>query len=97
MDRFIRGAFCLDWDVTDMEAWEAKHMKQLEKVGEFCNTFEIEFQCGTTEHDRYIIEYRIISSTAQRCNSLYRELRDLIKEYFDKPEELHQFGGRIMR
>lgn len=95
MDRFIRGAFGLGSNVTDLEAWETKHMKQLEKVGEFCKMFDIEFQCGTTEHDRYIIEYRIISSTAQRCNSLYREFRNLIKECFDKPEELHQFKGRL--
>lgn len=95
MDRFIRGAFCLDRDVLDLADWEAAHMKQLEKIGEFCNLLNIEFQCGTTEDNKYIIEYRVIASTAQRCNSLYRELKDIIKEYFTKPEELHQIKGRL--
>jgi hypothetical protein len=97
MDRFIRGSFCLGYDVTDLDAFETANIKRLEKLGEFCNMFDIEFQCGTTESNRYIIEYRIITPTAQRCNSLYREFKDLLKEYFDKPEELIQFKGRLMK
>lgn len=95
MDRFVRGCFGLAENITNLEEFEATHMKQLEKIGEFCNMFDIEFQCGTTESNYYVIEYRIISTTAQRCNSLYKELKDTIKEYFGKPVEFNQIKGRL--
>ena len=95
MDRFVRGTFCLDRDVVDLENWEQLHKLQLEQIGELCKILDIEFQCGLTEDNKYIIEYRVIAPTAQQCNSFYRELKTTLKEYFTKPEELQQFKGRL--
>jgi hypothetical protein len=96
MKKFIKGAFELDKNVTDLVAYEKPIEGKLKKICDWGDQFKISIQFGTTEDNTYLCEYRVIANTKTLCNGLIRELKELLHEAFPTVKTLWQMSGNYL-
>lgn len=96
MRKFVKGCLELDYNITDLEAYEKPKERKLNEVVEFCKKFDIEVVFGTSDDNTYLCEYRVEANTKQLCNSLFRELKDMLKEIFPHCKSSWQMGGSLL-
>jgi len=93
MKKFIKGTLELDKNVTDLVAYEKPKTKQLEALVKWCDRFNVAIQCGTSDDNTYLCEYRIVAQTKALCNGLFRELKEILHESFPYVKTLWQASG----
>ena len=96
MKKFIKGAFELDRDVTNLEEYEEKHKETIEKIIDWANRFNVAFGMGTSDDNTYLIEYKIVDKNATCCKYLLYELRSILKSEWKKAKELWQGSGDVL-
>ena len=94
MKKFIKGTFEIEKNVADLEAYEQKHKDGIDRMIDFANSFGIQYQCGTSDDNTYLCEYKIVSNTARMCNSLLAEFKSYLKDAYGKvPKVIWQAKG----
>ena len=93
MKKFIKGAFELDKDVTDIEAYEKKKESYLKYICDWGDKLGIAIQFGTTEDNKYLCEYRITAKTKAMCNGIAKELKEMLKQIFPCTKMCWQASG----
>lgn len=93
MKKFIKGTFELDTNVTDLAAYEQKKETKILAIIDWCNTFNVAVNMGTSDDNTYLCEYKIVAKTKSMCNSLLRELKEMLKECFPYVKLVWQASG----
>lgn len=93
MKKFIKGTFELDKDVTDLVAYEENKNDKLLAIVDWCNRFGVAINCGTTDDNTYLCEYKIVANTKTMCSGLLRELKEMLKDCFPYVKSLWQGSG----
>lgn len=94
--KFIRGAYQLAENVTDLDAFNREHGAAAEGLIDWANDNGVMMRCGTSDDNRYLCEYKIICSTVSGCKGMRSELRHEIKTRFPKAKELwHGLGDQL--
>ena len=60
MNKFIKGCFELDKNVTDLVSYEEKKKVGLDRLINWANGMEIGLKFGTSDDNTYLCEYKII-------------------------------------
>lgn len=93
MTKFIKGTFELDENVTDLAAYEEKKKVQILEIVDWCNSFGVAINMGTADDNTYLCEYKIVAKTKAMCNSLLRELKEMLKGCFPYVKLIWQGSG----
>ena len=93
MEKFIKGTFELDKDVTDLVAYEEKKKAKILEIVDWCNRFGIAINCCTADDNTYLCGYKIVANTKAMCNGLLREFKELLKECYPYVKSLWQVSG----
>lgn len=93
MKKFIKGAFQLAENVTDLEAFNKEHGAAVKSLIDWADDYDVMMRFGTSADDSYLCEYKIICSTVRECKSIRTLLAREIKARFPKAEELWQGSG----
>lgn len=91
--KFKKGAFALQKDVTDLEAFEKPIEAQLHEIIAWADKNEIHLAFGTTEGNTYLCEFHIVAQTASLCKGYVSELRAKLKKLFPKLYLSYEWSG----
>ena len=96
MNKFIKGCFELDKNVTDLDAYEEKKKIGLDRLINWANEMEIGLKFGTSDDNTYLCEYKIVCKTAALCKGILSELKYELKSVFPKVKSLWQGSGNTL-
>lgn len=85
--KFIRGAYQLAENVTDLDAFMQEHGDAAKGLIDWADDNDIMMRCGTSDDNCFLCEYKIIRSTVAGCKGMRSELRHEIKARFPKAKE----------
>jgi len=94
--KFIQGAFELDRYVEDIEAYEDKHRKAIDDIIDWGNNFKLYINIGTTDMNKFVVEYKIVGQTTSFCKGLLSELKAMLKDEWKNMQLLWQGSGDIL-
>lgn len=96
MNKFIKGCFELDKNVTDLVSYEEKKKVGLDRLIDWANGMEIGLKFGISDDNTYLCEYKIICKTASLCKGILSELKYELKSVFPKAKSSWQASGNIL-
>lgn len=94
--KYIRGAFSLENNVTDLVAFENERETALKAVIAWANDNKVGVNFGTSEDNTYLCEFTVTAQTAQMCKGYVAELKAMLKKIFPKAYIPWQYSGNIL-
>ena len=77
MKKFIKGTFEIEKNITDLEAYEETHKAGIDRLIDFAKRFGINYQCGTSDDNTYLCEFKIVSNN-EECAMHYLQNSKII-------------------
>lgn len=77
--KFVRGSFTLDKNITDLDAYYAKHKSTIDGICEWADKVGMYVAFGTSDDDTYLCQYEIVQFTKAMCSGLSNELKARLK------------------
>ncbi len=94
MKKFIKGAFELDQNVTNLEEYEKEHKWAIDYIIGWGNKYQADVVIGLSKDNKYLLEYRIVGNTVVYCKELLSKLKSFLKDEWKKPKLLWQISGK---
>lgn len=96
MKKFIKGAFELDQNVTNLEEYEKEHKWAIDYIISWGNKYDIGINIGTSDDNKFLIEYRIVGDTVTYCKALLSKLKSMLKDEWKKTKSLYEISGKTI-
>jgi hypothetical protein len=93
MKKFIKGAFELDYDITDLVGYEEKHRNVIEEIIDWADNYDVRVNMGTSDDNTYLIEYRVVGRTVSLCKGIVAELKSILKTEWKQTKLSWQVTG----
>ena len=77
--KFVRGSFTLDKNITDLDAYYAKHKATIDGICEWADKVGMYVAFGTSDGDTYLCQYETVQFTKAMCSGLSNELKARLK------------------
>lgn len=77
--KFVRGAFTLDDDITDLDTYYQEHKSVIDEILKWAERVDMYVGFGTSSDNTYMCEYNTVQLTKSMCTGLANELKAKLK------------------
>ena len=91
--RYIKGAFLLENNVEDPNAYYNLHKSKIDAVIKWANDLGIYVGFGISSDNTYLCEYNATGNTSKMCKGIAAELKSRLKTEWKKVELGYQAEG----
>ncbi|MBQ6863255.1 MAG: hypothetical protein IJO14_03335 [Clostridia bacterium] len=93
MRKFIKGAFEIQQNVANVDAFAEQHQSAFDQWVAWADKVDVGISLGTSDDNTFLCEYHVVGQTVAYCKGLVAELKQMIKTEFPKMSSLWQGSG----